>query len=75
MRHFAAAIDENSDLAADLEADLCEFASEFLAHDALDRDAAPGESLQPAYLAGFETAGVSVDVDGATSLDALLSSI
>jgi hypothetical protein len=75
MRHFAAAIDENPDLAADLEADLCEFASEFLADDTLDRDTAPGESLQPAYLAGLETAGVAVDVDGGTSLDAFPSSI
>ena len=51
--HFAAAIDENSDLAADLETDLREFASEFVADDALDRNAAPGKSFQPAYLAGF----------------------
>ena len=68
--HFAAAIDENTDLATDLETDLREFASEFVADDALDRNAAPGESFQPAYLAGLETAGVSVDVDGVTSLDA-----
>jgi hypothetical protein len=73
--HFAAAIDQNSDLAADLETDLREFASEFVVDDALDRNAAPGESLQPAYLAGLETAGVAVDVDGATSLDAFPSSI
>jgi hypothetical protein len=73
--HFAAAIDQNSDLAADLETDLREFASEFVVDDALDRNAAPGESFQPAYLAGLETAGVAVDVDGATSLDAFLSSI
>jgi hypothetical protein len=73
--HFAAAINENSDLAADLETDLREFASEFVAYDALDRNAAPGESFQAAYLAGLETAGIAVDVDGATSLDALPSSI
>jgi hypothetical protein len=71
VSHSAAAIDENSDLAADLETDLREFASEFVADDALDRNAAPGEPLQPAYLAGLETAGVAVDVDGATSLGAL----
>ena len=75
MGHFAAAIDENTDLATDLETDLREFASEFVADDALDRNAAPGESFQPANLAGFETAGVSVDVDGVTSLDAFPSSI
>jgi hypothetical protein len=51
--HFAAAIDENSDLAADLETDLREFAREFVADDALDRNAAPGKSFQPTYLAGF----------------------
>jgi hypothetical protein len=73
--HFATSIDENSDLAADLETDLREFASEFVADDALGRNAAPGESFQPTYLAGLETAGVSVDVDGATSLDAFPSSI
>jgi hypothetical protein len=73
--HFAAAIDENSDLAADLETDLREFASDLVADDALDRKAAPGESFQAAYLAGFETAGVAVDVDGATSLGALPWSI
>ena len=75
MGHFAAAIDEDSDLAADLETDLREFASEFVADDALDRNAAPGEPFQPAYLAGLETAGVAVDVDGATSLGALQRSI
>ncbi len=73
--HFAAAIDENSDLAADFETDFREFASEFVANDALDRNAASGESFQPAYLAGLETAGVAVDSDGATSLGALLWSI
>ena len=73
--HFAAAIDENSDLAADLETDLREFASEFVADDLLHRNAAPGESFQPAYLAGFETAGAAVDLDEATSLSALLRSI
>jgi len=41
VSHSAAAIDENSDLAADLETDLREFASEFVADDALDRNAAP----------------------------------
>ena len=46
-----------------------------MADDAFDRNAAPGESFQAAYLAGLETAGVAVDVDGATSLDAFLSSI
>jgi hypothetical protein len=71
VSHSAAAIDENADLAADLETDLREFASEFVADDALDRNAAPGEPFQPAYLAGLETAGVAVDVDGATSLGAL----
>ena len=75
MGHFATAIDENSDLAADLETDLREFASEFVADDALDRNAAPGEPFQPAYLAGLETTGVAVDVDGATSLGALPRSI
>ena len=75
MGHFAAAIDQNSDLASDLETDIREFASEFVADDALDRNAAPGESFQPAYLAGLETAGVAVDLDEATSLSALLRSI
>jgi len=75
VSHSAAAIDENADLAADLEADLREFASEFVADDALDGNAASGEPFQPAYLAGLETAGVAVDVDGATSLGALLGSI
>jgi hypothetical protein len=73
--HFAAAVDENSDLAADLETDLREFASDLVADDALDRNVAPGESFQPAYLAGLETAGIAVDVDGATSLGALPWSI
>jgi len=73
--HCAAAIDEDSDLAADLETDLREFASEFVADDELDRNAAPGESFQPAYLAGLETACVAVDVDGVTSLNAFPSSI
>ncbi len=75
MGHFAAAVDENSDLAADFETDLREFASEFMADDALDRNAASGESFQPTYLAGFEAVGVAVDSDGATSLRALLWSI
>jgi hypothetical protein len=69
--HFAAAIYENSDLAADLETDLRKFASEFVTDDAFGRNAAPSESLQPAYLAGLETAGVAVDLDGATSVDVL----
>jgi hypothetical protein len=73
--HFAAAIDENSDLAADFETDLREFASEFVADDALDRNATSEESFQLAYLAGLEAAGVAVDSDGATSLGALLWSI
>jgi hypothetical protein len=73
--HFAAAIDENSDLAADLETDLRELASDLVADDALDRNAAPDESFQPAYLTGLETAGVAVDVDGTTSLGALPWSI
>jgi len=73
--HCAAAVDEDSDLAPDLEADLREFAGEFVAYDALDRNSASGESFQPAYLTGFETAGIAVDVDGATSLGALLRSI
>ena len=75
MGHFAAAIDEDSDLAADLETDLCEFASEFVADDALDRNAASGESFQSAYLTGLETAGIAVDVDGGTSLAVSLRSI
>jgi hypothetical protein len=62
-------------LAADLEAEFGQFAGEFVAHDALDRNAAPGKSFQPAYLTGFETAGIAVDVDGATSLGALLQAI
>jgi hypothetical protein len=70
--YFAAAIDEDSDLAADLETDLRELASEFVAYDALGRNAASGESFQSAYLTGLETAGIAVDVDGATSLGALL---
>jgi len=73
--HFAAAIDENSDLAADFETDLREFAGELVADDALDRNAASGESFQPAYLAGFEAAGVAFDSDGATSLGAMLWTI
>ncbi len=73
--HFAAPIDEDSDLAADLETDLREFASEFVTDDVFHRNAAPGESFQPAYLAGFEAAGVVVDVDGVTSLSALPQSI
>jgi hypothetical protein len=73
--YFAAAIDEKSDLPADLETDLREFASDLVADDALDRKAAPGESFQAAYLVGFETAGVAVDMDGATSLGALPCSI
>jgi hypothetical protein len=73
--HFAAAVDENADLAADFETDLREFASEFVADDALGRNPASGESFQSANLAGFETAGVAVDVDGATSLGALTGSI
>ena len=75
MSHSAAAINENSDLAADLETDLREFASEFVADDPLDRNAASGESFQPAYLAGLETAGVAVDLDEATSLGVLPRSI
>ncbi len=73
--HFAAAIDENSDLATDFETDLREFASEFVADDALDRNTTSEESFQLAYLAGLEAAGVAVDSDGATSLGALLWSI
>ncbi len=72
MGDFAAAIDEDSDLAPDLETDFGEFAGELVAYDALDRNAASGKSFQPAYLTGFETAGIAVDVDGATSLGALL---
>lgn len=75
MSHFAAAIDENSDLAADFETDLREFAGELVADDALDRNAASGESFQPAYLAGFEASGVAFDSDGATSSGAMLWSI
>ena len=75
MGHFAAAIDENPDLAADFETDLREFASELVADDALDRNATSEESFQLAYLAGLEAAGVAVDSDGATSLGALLLSI
>jgi len=73
--HFAAAIDENPDLAADFETDLREFASELVADDALDRNATSEESFQLAYLAGLEATGVAVDSDGATSLGALLWSI
>jgi hypothetical protein len=73
--HFAAAIDEDSDLAADLEADLREFAGEFVAYDALGGNAAPGESFQSAHLTGLETAGIAVDVDGGTSLGVLPWSI
>jgi hypothetical protein len=73
--HFAAAVDENSDLAADFETDLREFASEFVTDDALGRNPASGESFQSANLVGFETAGVAVDVDGATSVGALPRSI
>jgi len=75
MGHFAAAVDEDPDLAANLEADLREFASEFVAYDALDRNAASGESLQSAHLAGLEAAGSAFDVDGTTSLGALPPSI
>ena len=75
MGHFAAAIDENPDLAADFETDLREFASELVADDALDRNATSEEPFQLAYLAGLEAAGVAVDSDGATSLGALLLSI
>jgi hypothetical protein len=75
VSHFAAAIDEDSDLPADLETDLREFAREFVAHDALGRNAASGESFQPAYLTGFETSGIAVDVDGGTSLGVSLRSI
>lgn len=73
--HFAAAIDENSDLAADFGTDLSEFASELVTDDALGRNTASGESFQPFYLAGLEAAGVAVDADGATSLGALPCSI
>ncbi len=75
MGHFAATIDQDSDLTADLETDLRKFASEFVADDVLDRNAAPGESFQPAYLAGLQTAGVAIDVDEVTSLNALPGSI
>jgi hypothetical protein len=68
--HFAASIDEDPDLATDLEADLREFASEFVADDLLGRHAASIESLQPAYLVGFEAVGIAVDADGVTSLNA-----
>jgi len=73
--HFAAAVDEDADLPTDLGAELAELASEFVADDALHGDAAAGQSLQPAYLAGLETAGVAFDVDGATSLGALMDPI
>jgi hypothetical protein len=73
--HRTAAVNEDSDLAPDLETDLREFASEFVADYALDRSTAPAESFQPAYLARLETAGVAIDLDGATSLDALTWSI
>jgi len=73
--HFAAAIDEDSDLASDLETDLREFTGEFVADDAFDRDAASTEPFQPAYLARFEAAGITVDADGATSVGASPASI
>jgi len=72
---LAAAVDEDADLTADLEADLGELAGELVAHDPLDRNAAPGESFQPADLTGLETAGIAVDVDGATSWGVLQRAI
>jgi hypothetical protein len=62
--HRAAALQQHSDLAADFEADLREFSGQFVTDHALDRHAAPGETLQSADLTGFETAGVADDLDG-----------
>jgi hypothetical protein len=71
VSHRTAAVDEDSDLPTDLETEFREFASELVADDALDRNAASGESFQSANLTGLETAGVAVDPDGATSLDGM----
>jgi hypothetical protein len=64
VAYRAAPLHQDTDLAADFEADLGEFAGQLLTDHALDRHAATKETLQSSDLIGFETAGVANDVDG-----------
>ena len=64
MLDRAPAIDQNADLTTNLVADLAEVASELIAEHPIGGDPAPEEALDLADLAGFETVGVAVDLDG-----------
>jgi hypothetical protein len=62
--HSAATLEQDTDLAADSEADFREFSGQFLADYAIGRHAASEETLHSFDVTGFETAGVADDLDG-----------
>ena len=62
--NVAASVGENTDLAADLVADLAQLPGEFVAHQPVGGQAALEEALELAYLAGLEASGVAKDLDG-----------
>ena len=64
MLDVAAAIDQDADLSANLPADLGQPPREFLREQRIGGDAAPGEALEPANLAGFEAVRIAEDLDG-----------
>ena len=71
MLDVAAAIDQDADLSPDLPADLGQLPRELLREQRIGGDAAPGEALEPANLAGLEAVRIAEDLDGGLLIDTL----
>jgi hypothetical protein len=63
---IAGPIEQDADLSADLGGDLRERAGQIVVDDPVGSESAAPESLDGLDLAGLETAGVAVDLDGVT---------
>jgi hypothetical protein len=62
--HVAPAVDQDTDLAPDVAADLGELTRELVGEDTVRWEAALVEALDGADLAGLQAVGVAKDLDG-----------
>jgi hypothetical protein len=63
VRHGAAAVDQDPDLAAQVVGELGQRAGELVGQESVGGQAAPVEALQGVDLAGLEALGVAEDLD------------
>jgi len=63
MLHFAAPVDEDADLAANIVTDLCQVSRELMGDQPVPTQLTAKEPLELLDLAGLEAAGVAVDLD------------